>query len=334
MDDTSGVPVVYRWASLDRHRGRGPGTRRCVALAAAAAIDYRACKVLGLSRTERHASRIARLHAASGAARWGVTGETFGEAIEASLRHRWPGTRPPDGEVARYLESLAIEDLALACGCRAGNEAAWEHFVRELRPTLHAAARAIAGEAGPELADGLYADLFGLAPDRPDRRSLLAYYHGRSRLTTWLRAVLARRHIDRLRAERRLEPIDDPEDERRAGDGVISAAADPERSRFVGLAQQALDEAVAGLDAADRLRLRLYYGNDLTLAAIGRLLGEHEATVSRKLERARRRLRTRVEGILRDRHGLDAARIAACFDHAAAAPELQLTRLLASGEDG
>ena len=293
--------------------------------------------MLGLSRTERHASRIARLHAASGAVRWGVTGKTFAEAIEASIRHRWPGTRPPDGEVARYVEGLAVEDLALACGCRAGDEAAWEHFVRDIRPALHAAARAIAGEAGPELADGLYADLFGLAADRPDRRSLLTYYHGRSRLTTWLRAVLTRRHIDRLRAERRLEPIDEAGDGPRAGDWATAAApasaTDPDRSRFVGLAQQALDEALAGLDAADRLRLRLYYGHDLTLAAIGRLLGEHEATVSRKLERARRRLRTGVAGLLRDRHGLDAARIAACFEHAAAAPELQITRLLASGED-
>jgi len=292
--------------------------------------------VLGLSRTERHASRIARLHAASGAARWDVALEAFAEALDASVRHRWPDKQPAEREVARYLESLALEDLALACGCRAGHEAAWEHFVRELRPMLHAAARAIAGEAGLELADGLYADLFGLAGDRPDRRSLLAYYHGRSRLTTWLRAILVRRHIDRLRAGRRLDSLDEDFDERDAAAGAAAAEprdVDPDRLRFVRLAQQALDRAIAELEPAARLRLRLYYGHDLTLAAIGRLLEEHEATVSRKLDRARREIRTRVEDILREQHRLSPDQVAACLDHAAAAPELQLTRLLASGED-
>lgn len=292
--------------------------------------------MLGLRRTERHASRIARLHAASGADRWGVAIETFGRALEASVRHRWPDAQPPDRELARYLESLSLEDLALACGCRDGHEGAWEHFVREYRPPLLAAARAIAGEAGPELADGLYADLFGLADDRPDRRSLFSYYHGRSRLTTWLRAVLVRRHIDRLRAAKRVDRLDEATEPGEVGSPTAHRQpdTDPDRARYVSLAQEALDEAVAGLDPADRLRLRLYYGNDLTLAAIGRLLREHEATVSRKLDRARREIRRRVEGILRKKHGLTNVQIDACVQHAASAPELQLTSLLASGEDG
>ena len=299
---------------------------------AAAAFDYRAAQVLGLSRRERHASRLARLYAASGAARWDVPREAFEASLEASLRHRWPGASPPDREAVRYLESLALEDLALACACRAGHEAAWEHFVRDYRPVLLAAARAVAGTAGPELADGLYADLFGLSGEREDRRSLFAYYHGRSRLATWLRAVLARRYIDHLRSSRRLDQFDDALEGQGTGPAVAEDP-DPARAEMVRLTQQALDEAVAALDAADRLRLRLYYGRDLTLAAIGRLLREHEATVSRKLDRARRQLRARVEGILHERHGFTAVQVAACFDHAARAPELQLTTLLTPGTD-
>jgi RNA polymerase sigma factor (sigma-70 family) len=114
--------------------------------------------------------------------------------------------------------------------------------------------------------------------------SLLAHYHGRSRLITWLRSVLVQRHIDRVRATRRLEPLDDE------GTGASSQAAivpdpDPERDTLIGHAQRALDAGIDALEAKDRLRLRLYYGQDMTLAAIGRVLGEHEATVSRKLDR-------------------------------------------------
>lgn len=288
--------------------------------------------MLGLSRTERHASRLARLYAASGGARWGVTLEEFSEAIEASVRHRWPDATPSDREVSRYLASLALEDLALACGCRAGNEAAWEHFVLEFRPMLHAAARAMAGNAGTELADGLFADLFGLS-DRADRRSLFAYYHGRSRLATWLRAVLARRHVDRIRATKRLDPLEEALEEQTGTRQGHSADPDPARGRLVSLAQEALDRAIEKLDSRARLRLRLYYGQGLTLAAIGRLLGEHEATTSRKLDRARQEIRSRIEALLREQ-GLTAAQIEACFEHAAAAPELEATKLLVSGEDG
>ncbi len=55
----------------------------------------------------------------------------------------------------------------------------------------------------------LYADLFGLRDRDRERQSLFRYYHGRSSLTTWLRAVLAQRHVDRLRASRRTEPLPD-----------------------------------------------------------------------------------------------------------------------------
>ena len=42
-------------------------------------------------------------------------------------------------------------------------------------------------------------------------RSLFRYFHGRSSLTTWLRAVLAQRYVDRLRTIRRTEALPDEE---------------------------------------------------------------------------------------------------------------------------
>jgi hypothetical protein len=54
----------------------------------------------------------------------------------------------------------------------------------------------------------------------------------------------------------------------------------------------------------------------LTLAQIGRLLGEHEATVSRKLDRVRGELRRRVERTLREEKKLSDAQILECFEYA------------------
>ncbi len=67
-----------------------------------------------------------------------------------------------------------------------------------------------------ELADALYADLFGLAARDGIRQSLFRYFHGRSRLVTWLSAVLSQRLIDRGRDRRRVEPLsgEDAEDRR------------------------------------------------------------------------------------------------------------------------
>jgi RNA polymerase sigma-70 factor len=273
----------------------------------------------------------ARLFATSGAARWGVSADAFLEAVGQSVVHRFPDGAEP-AEVDVYLASLHTTDMGLALACRLGHEPAWEQFVLEVRPALYAAARTVAGDEGRELADSLYAELFGVSATGEPRRSLLGYYHGRSRLVTWLRSVLVQRLIDRRRQTARLVPLDESADPRATA--ARSEPADPDRRPYVGYAQQALDEAIDALEPPDRIRLRLYYGQDLTLLRIGRLLGESEATVSRRLERARRGLRATVERALRSRHGLSDEAVRRCFEYAAEAPELQLDRLLSGAEDG
>jgi RNA polymerase sigma-70 factor, ECF subfamily len=292
---------------------------------------------------------LARLYRASDCARWEVSEQAFDEALRRSVHHRFPDGAS-SGDVARYLESLHVTDVALACACRAGHAAAWDHFVLEYRPSLYAAARSIAGDAHRELADSLYAELYGVSATGGERQSLLAWFHGRSRLITWLRSVLVQRHIDNRRAAARFERIGDDESaaSHAHGHGGVarspresgSAAGphgryasavempDPDRRHAVGAAQAALDAAAAALEPRDRLRLRLYYGEDLTLAQIGRITGEHEATVSRKLARARKALRLDVMERLRAEHGLSDDAINECIAHAAEAPELHLTRLL------
>ena len=122
------------------------------------------------------------------------------------------------------------------------------------------------------------------------------YFHGRSSLSTWLRAVLAQRQVDRVRARRHDAPLDDDDSSAAV---TTSPQPDPERSRYLALIERALTAAIAALAARDRLRLASYYTNGMTLAETGRLLGEHEATVSRHLARTRRMIRERVEQHLR-----------------------------------
>jgi RNA polymerase sigma factor (sigma-70 family) len=252
---------------------------------------------------------LKRLHLQGEADRWGLDRARFGAAIQACLERAFGGSAPDRREVVRFASTLHLEDLALATACAEGHDAAWEHFIRELRPGLYRAADALDSTgAARELADALYADLYGL---QGERRSLLAYYHGRSALGTWLRAVLAQRVVDRARSQKRLVPLPD---EQLVPDRV-SVPPDPDQARRASVLGRALAQSVSRLDARDRWRLGCYYREQLTLAETGRLLGEHEATVSRQLARTRRALRAAVEALLRA-DGVADAEIAECFDAA------------------
>ena len=241
---------------------------------------------------------------------------------------------------------LHLEDLALATACAEGGEAAWEHFFTKYRAYLRAAAAAIlrsnAGSAEAcDLADSLFSELYGLATGKGAKRSLFRYFHGRSSLKTWLRAVLAQRHIDSIRAGRRFEELGEDE----TGEGLPRTLlgpqmqpSDPHRERYVLSFTRALQTALERLEPQEKERLRLYYAEEKTLAEIGRLLGEHESSVSRHLDRARRDLRHAVEDILRHgigsangsavQPGLSDAEIALCFEYCSEDNPIDLEKLL------
>jgi RNA polymerase sigma factor (sigma-70 family) len=225
-------------------------------------------------------------------------------------------------------------------------EAAWEHFVATYRAYLRAAAAAIlrcpAGAAEAcDLADSLFSDLYGLSKAEGVERSLFRYFHGRSSLKTWLRAVLAQRHIDSIRAGRRFEELG----EDKSGDELPAAPlgpsvqfVDPHRERYAALFTRALQTALDRLEPQEKDRLRLYYAEEKTLAEIGRLLGEHESSVSRHLDRVRNDLRQNVENILRQgfcaangsalQPGLSDAEIALCLEYSAENTPIDLDKLL------
>jgi RNA polymerase sigma-70 factor (ECF subfamily) len=184
--------------------------------------------------------------------------------------------------------------------------------VQEFRPGLYRAAQAIDPSGGSrDLADSLYGELFGLTTDGDTRRSQLDYYHGRSALATWLRAVLAQRYVDRVRSRRALEPL--PDEDTPHAIAERAASPDPAWPRAVERLRVALKGAVAALAPRDRLRLACYHAQSMTLAQIGEMLHEHEGTVSRHLTRTRKALRTAVERDLRERERMSEAEIAECF---------------------
>ena len=273
-------------------------------------------------------SLVRRLYSEANAGRWHLPIEEFREALETSVSRAFRDIEQVDPrELERYCGALRLDDLALARACALGIEEAWEYFIGNARPHLNRAADALdPGGGARELAETLFADLYGLRQAGGARQSLFRYFHGRSSLTTWLRAVLSQRYVDRVRAQRAHEPL--PEEE--SPDALRSLAPDPqpERRRYAALMQAGLRDAVGALEDRDRFRLACYYAQEMTLAAIGRLTSEHEATVSRQLARTRARIRQFVERMLTEQ-GLSAAEIEECFASNISDPgELDLKAML------
>src|SRR2546429_2118743 len=202
------------------------------------------------------AALVERLYAQANAARWGLSRGHFAVALERSASKRLASAALTPLKLEEYLGALHLEDLALATACAEGGEAAWEHFFTKYRTYLRAAAAAIlrcnAGSAEAcDLADSLLSELYGLAGGKGAERSLFRYFHGRSSLKTWLRAVLAQRHIDSIRAGRRFEELGEDE----TGDGGLRTQhrppvqpVDPHRERYVTSFTRALQTALEGLE--------------------------------------------------------------------------------------
>lgn len=247
------------------------------------------------------------LYARSEAPRWAVTRETFAAAVRASVAGQL-GASGDDADAAdRLAARLHAADLALALACADGHGAAWDHFVLTYRPELYRAARALTNaDTGRDLADSLYADLFGLSERDGARRSLFRYYHGRAKLSTWLRSVLAQRHVDLIRAGRRTTPLVTGTGQPAEEHLPAAPAVAPDVLASMQIAARAVAAALEILAWDDRRRLAWYYVYGLKLLAIGRAFGESEATASRKLERARQTLRAAIETALAER-GLRAA---------------------------
>jgi len=238
---------------------------------------------------------LAELYAKSGCEKFGLSHESLAAILyEVGAKHC--AALKSEGEVRTFFLSLRVDELALARACAAGSNAAWEIFLTRYREKLYLSALRIAreGSAARELADTLYADLYGTALRDGQRVSKLASYTGRGSLEGWLRTVLSQEYVNRYRRTKRLVSLEEESEE-----GVQFRAAEPEPvppsdNRLA----ETTDEVLGCLSSEDRMVLSAYYLDGRTLAEIARMLGVHESTISRKLDKLAKSLRKQIVAAL------------------------------------
>jgi len=212
-----------------------------------------------------------------------------------------------------FCARLSLDDLYLATACARDESAAWEEFAGRFFAFIREFARGtVRDPIATDTADQVIADLW--------QRKKIARYEGRSRLRTWLGAVVAHAALNAGARERSHEPLEE------AGLDAAAPTAPAEAETGAGGAVGGvLVEALEKVAAEDRLVLLLYYEEELTLERIAGGLGISIAGVSRRLKRARERVRASMDaiaglryGMSADglRHGVDLARVE--FDLAAA----------------
>ena len=208
------------------------------------------------------------------------TAQNYGLAVDTAASRQ---------QQAEFFKNLRLADVVLARACARGHERAWERFLALYHHPLQRAAIAITGNesSGRELADSLYGELYGLNLREGERRSPLDTYKGRGSLIGWLRTTLAQRHVDQYRRSHREEPLEE----------LDAPAPEPEPVKGtdeLALLSEAVEEALARQAADERFLLVAYYLDGRTLMQIGKFMGVHEATISRKLRRVTGDLRKQV----------------------------------------
>src|SRR3989440_4359375 len=240
-------------------------------------------------------SVVLDLYSKSKGEQLGLTKEQF-VVILKSISQKYLPAAATQQNISDLYFSLRVEELALARACAAGSERAWEIFMLRYREKLYDIGSYIAKEssAARELADSLYADLYGTTTREGQRVSKLASYTGRGSLEGWLRTVLAQEYVNRYRRTKRLVSLDEESEE-----GVQFRAPDPEPIPAADKRlEQATDEALAFLSGEDRMVLSSYYLDGRTLAEIARMLGVHESTISRKVDKMAKSLRKQIVAAL------------------------------------
>jgi len=257
------------------------------------------------------------LCAQSRCAEWGIPHADF-EHILLTVGAKYLAEATHADDAAAFFKSLRVEELALARGCAAGHERAWEVFLTRYREKLFEMALGIAREAATarELADSLYADLYGVN-SRGERVSKLASYTGRGSLEGWLRTVLAQEFVNRYRKHRRTTSLDEeveqgkqfaalPQETAASNAGLADSEIDPRLD-------QSITSVLDSLTSEDRYVLASYFLDGRTLAEVARTLGVHESTISRRVDKLARGLRKQILSEL-GRRGMTRRQAEECLD--------------------
>ncbi len=191
---------------------------------------------------------------------------------------------------------LRLDDLYLSTACAAGDAAAWEEcgscyfkFIRDF------ARRFLPDAAARDLADQVIADLWNAGKMR--------LFEGRSSLKTWLGTLVAHSALNRLSGK--APPVSlDVRGTAMAKDPSVLLR--PEAAQSAELLSALVKNALRELPAEERLLLQLYYEQGLTLEEMEVAMRVSKATLSRRLQRLRARLKQAVDRAARESYGMAA----------------------------
>jgi RNA polymerase sigma-70 factor len=262
----------------------------------------------------------------------------FLHKVAAVMRKRFPqqaSRAQLDGATTEFLDSLKWEELFLTTACASGDGAAWKAFHLRYHAVIQKAARYCTENSSEaqELSESMMSDLFLPASKGSGQRlSKIGQYDGIGSLEGWIKVVVSRMAIDRIRRLQKqvsLEEIEVEQPSRTETSPDMGTGVGTDVARASQMFQSSLNHALKQLETQEKLILSLYYLKDVNLKEIGKLLRVHESTISRTLDRVRRQLRKSVEKHLRDHFRVKAVEVPQLIQVAHLQADVELKKILA-----
>jgi RNA polymerase sigma-70 factor, ECF subfamily len=234
--------------------------------------------------------------------------------------------RAPDRDVAGYLARCHPGELALAQAASRGHPEAIAVLERDHRGLLDAVC---VRYASPALAA---ADLRQILREKlyvasPGERPKLADYAGHGKLASWLRITAVRLFLDLARRKDRAR-------EAPTSDGQL-AMPDPRdlalevvKAEYRAAVAEAMRDAAARLDLADRHLLHQHFVAGLSIDELGVALGIHRATAARRVARAREAYVRDIRALLADRLRLSSEELDGVIGMVLSRLDVSISRLL------
>jgi RNA polymerase sigma-70 factor len=241
-----------------------------------------------------------------------LTREVFSARVESVVIKRPVSGSLSWSEAARSACQLHTNDLYLSTACAQKDESAWQRLRSIYFKILCSVFCYLtsSNDSAPDLADGLLNDLF--LPDRTGR-CRIASYDGRSSLATWLRVIVEHRQINEKLKRRReycvLEAIPEPRDP--SAPGRLESVLRDDRRETAAI--QAFVQACGSLSKEERQLLIWRYGRNCQLGRIAEIVGVHQSTITRQIERSCRKVRTEAISILATEHRFSSEVIEDCI---------------------
>jgi RNA polymerase sigma-70 factor len=240
----------------------------------------------------------------------GLDCATFGKHVFAIAAKHLP-TGSSHEELVAFIRTLHGADIGLCCACGRGSEPAWQRFKTLYRAYLVDICRFTKkGHLdSKDFAEGLIADLY--LPNRSGRSRVLSY-DGRSSLATWLRVVACNRIINERQAKSAFAISLDALPPLAAACSMNIDLAISHR-RYSRAIRESLEASLRLLTSQEKLIIQWRFEQGMQLGEIARLLGVHQSTVTRQLEKAITRVRMGFARLLATDYLLSQAAVNECI---------------------